>query len=172
MINTEFQKGFSLIEVVVAIAAFAIAFSFLIDAFFPRSGASVNPVLQLRSAELAQAYMEEILGKRFDENNALGSGIRCGAGPACTAVLGPEPGETRATYDDVDDFQDQDGLPDIPTDAFGNVRSAYANYRVLVTIAYAGADISLPNADAKRIDIRVTAPNGDIMDFLVYKGNF
>ncbi|MCO7226304.1 prepilin-type N-terminal cleavage/methylation domain-containing protein [Pleionea sp. CnH1-48] len=166
--------GFTLVEVVVAIAAFAVAFSFLITVFFPANRASVDPLLEMRSAELAQSYLEEILGKRFDENNTLGSTLRCGStgAPACSGSMAPDAGETRATYDDVDDYNDFDGLPDIPLDVFGNVRTEYLNYRVLVTVNYAGAEIGVANGDAKRIQVTVISPIGNTIRVTAYRGNF
>jgi MSHA pilin protein MshD len=163
--------GFTLIETVIAIVVFAVAMTFLIVAFNPATTQSADPILQIRAAELAQSYMEEIMSKRFDENNGVGSRTRCGeAGqPACSASLGPDGGESRATFDDVDDYH---GLDEAPTDALGNLRANYSSaYRVSVSVSYAGGDLGLNANDAKRIDLVVQAPNQSSYNFTFYKTN-
>lgn len=166
-----FNKGFTLVETVIAIAVFAVAMTIIIVAFNPAARQSADPILQVRAAELAQAYMEEILGKRFDENSGVGSSTRCGeAGqPACSGALGPEGGESRATFDDVDDYHN---LTEPPTDATGNPRANYSSsYSVSITVSYAGADLGLNANDAKRVDLVIQAPNQSGYNFTFYKTN-
>lgn len=165
--------GFTLVELVVAIAVFAIAMTSLIIAFNPATTGSADPILQTRAAELGQAYLEEIIGKRFDENNSVGSQSRCGDGtaPACTAQgsFGPDAGENRSRFDDVDDY---DGLTEVPTNALGTTRTNYNSYQVAITVTYAGGDLGLNAGDAKRIDLLITGPNGGQYDFTAYRTNF
>ncbi len=170
-LNKVKSRGFTLVETVIAIAVFAVAMTILIVAFNPATTQSADPILQIRAAELAQAYMEEVLGKRFDENNGVGSRTRCGeAGqPACSGTLGPDGGESRATYDDVDDYN---GLNEPPTDALGNPRANYSSsYSISITVSYAGGDLGLNANDAKRVDLVVQAPNQSSYNFTFYKTN-
>ncbi|WP_246128504.1 type IV pilus modification PilV family protein [Pleionea sediminis] len=165
------NSGFTLIEIVIAIVVFAVALTVLVVAFNPSTSATSDPVLQARAAELGQAYLEEIRGKRFDENNGIGSQIRCGDGvaPACSTTLGPE-SESRENYDDVDDYN---GLTESPTDALGNQKTNYsASYSVSITVSYAGTELGLSNQNAKRIDVTVNAPNNAIYFFSTYRTNF
>jgi len=167
--NTK-MKGFTLIELVVAIVVFAVAFTLLITAFYPSIEGSANPVLQVRAAELGQAYLEEIMAKRFDERNTTGARSRCGepSAPACSAI-GPDGGESRSSYDDVDDY---DGLNESPTDALGSPIANYNNYSVQVTVTYAGGDLGLAANDAKKIVVTVNAPLGGSFSFTSYRTNF
>ncbi len=163
--------GFTLIEIVIAIVVFSVALTFMVVTFNPATTGTANPILQARAAELGQAYLEEIRGKRFDENSTAGSQTRCGDGvaPACSGTLGPD-GESRENYDDVDDFNGLSESP--PVTPQGNNRDNYNSYTVSVTVSYAGTDLGLANGDAKRIDVNVSGPNGGSFDFSSYRTNF
>lgn len=172
------QGGFSLVELVVTIVIMAILFAGLAVLFFDQVRHSPQPVIATRAAELGQAYLDEILTKRYDERSGQGGMPRCnstdpGSQP-CSAALGPEAGESRATYDDVDDYNGLDESP--PRDALGNVRSGYANYRVQVSVAYAGTGangLGLATVqDAKLITVTVTTPQGEKIDFSAYRVNY
>lgn len=163
-------RGFTLVEIIIALAVFAVALTAIVVAFNPSVTGASNPVLQVRAAELGQAYLEEILGKRFDENTPTGAQTRCGDGvaPACSAALGAE-GETRANYDDVDDYN---GLSETPTDPLGVTKDRYSGFTVNVSVSYDGASLGLNNSDAKRIDVSVQRAGSPTYNFSVYKTNF
>lgn len=164
-------RGFTLIEIIVSIVAFGIVITLMIVAFAPNIRRGADPLFSVRAAELGQSYLEEILGKRFAENSPPGNGLRCGetGGPgACSAIGADEAGHNN--YDDVDDYDGLDEIP--PIDSSGNARTGYENFRVQVSVVYAGADIGVANTDAKRIDVTVTDPTGSVMRFAAYKANF
>ncbi|NVJ62353.1 MAG: type II secretion system protein [Gammaproteobacteria bacterium] len=165
-----FQSGFTLVEIIVALAVFSVALTALVVAFNPSVTGASNPVLQVRAAELGQAYLEEILGKRFDENTPVGAQTRCGDGiaPACSGTLGAD-GESRVNFDDVDDYN---GLSEAPTDPLGNLKDRYSGFTVSVTVTYDGASIGLNNDEAKRVDISVQRAGSPAYNFSVYKTNF
>jgi len=164
------QLGFTLIEIIVTIAVLAVAFTTLVVVFNPAVTQASSPIVDLRAAEIGQAYLEEILGKRFDENSINGSTQRCGDGTAaaCSTSLQSD-GEARPNFDDVDDFN---GLTESPVNALGNAKTEYANYSVSITVSYDGASLGLANNDAKRIDVAVQRSNGSIFNFSAYKTNF
>ena len=89
-------QGFSLVELIVTIVVTAIALTALGVGLLTANRASVDPVVSMRAAALGQAYLEEILSKRFDENNGLGGVTRCGetGQPACAASFGSCPSAT------------------------------------------------------------------------------
>ncbi|MCV6605163.1 MAG: hypothetical protein OIF34_07645, partial [Porticoccaceae bacterium] len=88
---------------------------------------------------------------------------------SCSAVLGPE-GETRATFDDVDDY---DGLNEAPSEnALGIVRPEYQNYRIAVQVSYAHDDFSRIARTVKRVEVAVTPPGQSVQRFVAYRGNF
>ncbi|MFV2060810.1 MAG: hypothetical protein ACC653_08995 [Gammaproteobacteria bacterium] len=170
-------SGFTLIEIIIVIIFISIAMVSILSAYTHSMRNSATPMHQIRAVELAQAYMEEILNKRFDEASGQGGLPRCGssdsAALACTTAVnfGAEAGETRSLYDDVDDF---DGLDDpLLIDSLGNVRTGYDNYRAQIFVSYAGNDLSsINNNDAKRIDIIITTANGSSFNFSAYRVNF
>lgn len=141
--------------------------------FAPNQQGSVSPVIQVKAAELGQAYLEEISLKRFDENSPIGNALRCNDSPGllCGAI-GTEEGITnRALFDDVDDYN---GLSDNPPqDALGNNRAGFNNFTVNVSVSYAGTDFAgLALQDLKLIQVTVITPRGNSMIFSQYRGNF
>lgn len=179
------QRGFSLVEMVVTIVVMAIVLTGVALVFYTTVRQSPEPLLNMRAAALGQAYLDEILPKRYDENSGQGGIPRCdstdpGAKP-CSTTLGPDVSptnppnpETRAQYDDVDDYNGLNESP--PRDALGNVLPGYANYRVQVSVVYAGNGpdgLGLANLqDAKLITVTVTTPSGDRMVFSAYRVNY
>ena len=188
------QKGLSLVELVVTIVLLAIALVGITQAVQFGLGQSADTTLEVRAVALAQSYLDEIVGKRFDENSPVNGIPPCHpTGPPprqCTAEasFGPDGGETRADFDDVDDYHgldEGDGQVNPLQDAQGNPRTGYANFRVQVTVRYlnpgAGEEeetLAQNNElddqyDAKLITLNVShrsLTNG--IDFSVYKANF
>ena len=169
------QRGFTLIELIVAMVALAIVLAALATLVYPTMKRNPEALIQIRAVELGQAYLDEILTKRYDEISQQGGVRPCSAAnpglPNCSAVLGPEEG-SRASYDDVDDYNGLNESP--PRDALDNARSTYGNYRVQVAVSYAGTDLPGTGGaeDAKRITVTVSSPLGDDFVFAAYRLNF
>lgn len=169
------QSGATLVEIIIAIALMAIALVPLTMSFSFTAGRSADAMIEVRLVELGQAYIEEILSKRFDENSAPGGAPPCSSVSTACGAIGAEAGETRATFDDVDDYHGIDEMP--PLDSLGNVRAGYDRFRVEVEVAYASAaEVASYGLDAstdlKKILVRVHPPVGTAIDFEVYRGNF
>jgi MSHA pilin protein MshD len=135
----------------------------------------LHTLADVKVVELGQAYIEEILSKRFDENTAQGGSPPCAPGGIACGALGPETGESRDVYDDVDDYHGVVDQP--PLDSLGMPRIGYDRFTVEVEVAYATAaeiaSYGLDNtSDAKRIMVRVSPPDGTAIEFDVYRGNF
>ena len=173
-ISINSSRGFTLIEISVSIAAIGILCVLGLNAYRILMTQGTDPLYSMRAAELGQSYLEEMLGKRFDENSPLGNSLRCNAPsrPTCSATLGPDAGETtHITFDDFDDYNNFSDSP--PTDQSGAVRSNYTGFSVTATVIYAGSEIGLPNnTDAKRADVTVKDPSGSKYVFTAYKANF
>lgn len=195
------QAGLSLVELIVTIVILAVALaglSVMLNNGFSRSS---DALIQLRTVSLAQAYLDEILGKRFDENSrnrgippCRGStgplGRRCSqeTGTPQPEVFGPDGSETRATYDDVDDYHGLNegfGTGNDLEDAEGVQRTGYDNYTVNVQVRYINTGVGEEEAlfnvnnelddqyDAKLITVTVSH-SALPQDFIyaAYKSNF
>ncbi|MCX4031974.1 prepilin-type N-terminal cleavage/methylation domain-containing protein [Aeromonas caviae] len=117
MRSPKIRRGFTLVEFVVGIVLLAVALTGILGLLINQAPQAVDPVQQVRAAQLAQRILGEMLEKSFDEHSDHNGGrFRCGetagspavAYPACTdsASYGPDSGETRPyQFNDVDDYQ-------------------------------------------------------------------
>lgn len=192
------SRGMTLIELVAAIVILGIALTGITIAVYRGVGQSADVMTQTRAVALAQSYLQEITGRRFDENSNPRGIPPCwtdAPGLAdCTAVSNfgstiNEPNEdARPQYDDVDDYHgvnegwnSTDGEP--LRDADGIEREGYDNFRIEVSVRYIqpgedgleeflGVNLGHPE-DAKFITVTVFHPDQpDGWDFSVYKANF
>ncbi len=159
--------GFSLIELILFIIIVGVATTGLFAAINPSVVSSVNPIYQVRALELAQAQMDKIFGKRYDELSPVGGFPPCasgeaGAPPACSAVLGSEEGVNPDDFDDVDDY----------INAAAPVPADYGGYSMAIAVQYAGTDLGLTNVAAKLITVSVTPSAGEPVVLSAYRGNF
>ncbi len=139
------RTGFTLIEVLVTVVVLAIAASAIMNVFISTVRSSADPLLQQQAVSIAAAYIEEIQSQHF-------------ADPVQAETGAAEAGETRATYDDV---QDYNGLSDVGAkDQNGNAINGLSDYTVDVSVS--GATLSgastIAATDAMRIDVTVTHP--------------
>lgn len=160
------QKGVTLIEMVITIVILGIALSALISSLSSGISQSATPLWESRSLELTQAYLDEILAMKFDGAQPLGGGVVSGVCAISTD------GQSRANYDDVDDY---DGLNDSPPQLIETSldMSTYSDFSVLVSVSCSGTELNLSDdAFAKRIVVTVNVPGGQSRSVAVYKGNF
>ncbi len=177
-----------MVEMVVTIVILAIALVGVANMVGLGTSNSANALVEARAIALGYAYLDEIVGRRFDERSAASGLDPCfGLNPVdpdrCTAIasLGTDGGgeSSRDRYDDVDDYdqlEEGDGVPGSPiVDADGVEREGYENFNVTVGVRYAGDDVVLggDKTDAKLITVTVTNRAQDQgWEFSVYKGNF
>ncbi len=176
--------GFTLIELVIFIVVIALALTGTILVINQSVTLAPQALVKTRAMEIAQAYLDEIATKKYDENTGQGGLPACdsAAGPNCTneracgsalnptVLFGPD-NETRSTYNDVDDYHCTDDNP--PVDAAGNSNPDYADYRVQISVSYAGNDLGLAdNRYAKLINLLITTPFGDTIPVSYYRTNY
>lgn len=194
------QQGLTLIEMVATIVILSIALVSLTLMINTGLSRSADTLIELRTATLAKAYLDEILGKRFDENSANNGIPPCRApdGPGgvppnreCTVEgsFGPDGGESRSSFDDVDDYTNIDegeGGGGPLQDANGNTRTGYDGFRVVVDVRYinvaAGGDEEFglgqnneldDEYDAKVITVTVSHRLLSVpFPYTAYKSNF
>lgn len=189
-VMTSRQQGMTLIEMVLTIAILAVALTGLTVMIQGGLSRSSDTLLEVRAVALAQSYLDEILSRRFDEQSQS-NGI-----PPCRATARPctvegsfgSDGETRATYDDVDDYHnlvEGDGEANPLRDSLGTTRVGYDNFRVAVSVRYLNLGVgeeeeNLAQAselndqyDAKlvTISVRHRSMTQDLV-FSAYKSNF
>ncbi|WGO97421.1 prepilin-type N-terminal cleavage/methylation domain-containing protein [Saccharophagus degradans] len=150
-----YQSGVTLIETVVFLVVVSIALVALIRVYTQAVVSSVDPVVQIRALEKAQAQMDEILARKFDENTPTGGVPACDSstGVAC-AGISPD-----ADYDDVGDYN-------------GFVDASETNYTVSVSVVNAGSELGLANTRARRITVTALMPGGNSVVLSAYKVNF
>lgn len=148
-------RGVTLVETLVFIVVISVALVALIKVFNASVMSSVDPAVRARALTLAQAQIDEILARKFDENTPTGGVPACdsSAGVACAGIVAD------SDYDDVGDFNNY-------------VDNSHANFPVNVSVSNAGADLGLPVAQARLITVNVGMPGGDTLTLSAYKVNF
>ena len=150
------ERGFTLIEIVMVIVLLAIIVPGVMFYFIQGVKDSAGPQTRTSALFLAEALMEEARSKRWDEVSAVNIQELC---TSASAVPGTEVGESRATYDDIDDFNGIDNTP--PIDSQGVAMSGYPGYRRQASVTYVNpADLNTGVAGPtcyKRIAVTVTS---------------
>lgn len=162
------QQGFTLIELVIGMLVIAIAIVMLTSMLFPQADRAAKTLHRVKSAELAHSVMNEIWGKRYDQNtNANGGTPACDSplGNNCSTSLGPEVGESRNSFNDVDDYN---GLNETATmlNSTQTYAAAYPNYQLSVTVAYG------PAPNTKLVTINVTTPDNEVITYNLVRSNY
>ena len=157
------QRGVTLIDLIVIIVIVAIALPPMIGLLIQVTRQSTFGVTVTRANHLASTLFEEMRSKRGDENAT-----------AASATLGPDPGETRATYDDVDDYHGLDESP--PKDSLGTDLAGSGGFRQQVSVCYvANTDLDTCIGGPtlyKRITVTVTDPEGRASELVTMISNF
>lgn len=158
------QQGVTLVELVITIVLISIAIAGVVGGFSLVVGRSSDTLFQSRTTAIGQAYLDEILSRRFDQATGIG-----GTPPYDGDCRVQPSGGNRDQFRVVDDYDVIDGeSPQLVSGAFG---AEYNDYSVSVDVTCAGSEVDV-GEDAKRIDVAVDPPEGPEMVFTVYKGNF
>lgn len=193
-VNKRQSTGFTLVELILGIVVLAISLTIITGLLAPQARQSADPVVQIRATALGQALMNEILAKSFDQRSERNSPwIRCGEqaivctepvrlGPDCIDATQAAPAcsgsslESRATFNDVDDYHNLTLNSDAEFAAFFNLPTDYyKGFSISVSVAY---DDNYDNTGssssktAKLITIEVLASNNELYQFSAYRGNY
>ncbi len=146
------QRGFTLIDLILTIVIVALAVPPMMALFIQATSQGTFGVSMTRANHLASTLYEEIRAKPGDEN-----------GDAASTTLGPDTGENRATYDDVDDYHGLDESP--PQDSQASTIAGFTAFRQQVSVCYVDPNIDLDTCQGgvsnyKRITVTVTDPEG------------
>ena len=132
------QRGATLIELVVSVVIISVVVTAMMMLITQTVGRSSDPLMRAQAIAIAEAYMEEILGVSLTD-------------PDGGDVGGPEAGESRATYDDLNDYHNASG-PEPATDQYGAAIAGLDAYSVEVTVSGA----TLNGSPATRVRVEVT----------------
>lgn len=117
-----YQSGISLIELIIFIVILSVALTGITLIYINATRYSADPMMRIRSIELAQSTLEEILLKAYDDNTPTGGGCvqmsnaattLCTSGttpasdPDAGTPLGTDGEVNRSTFNDVDDYTNQ-----------------------------------------------------------------
>lgn len=128
----------TLVETMVFLVVVGIALGALLRAYQQAVVDSVDPVVRTRALELAQATLDEVMARKFDESTPTGGVPPCNGigGVVCTGIVAD------VGYDDVGDYN-------------GYADSADPNYLVSVTVNDAGTDLGITNSNARLVSVTV-----------------
>ena len=71
------SQGFTLIEIIIGLVLSTLAISLVATAIFPLMTRSVEPLFQIRAAEIAQSILDDVMSRRYDEATPLGGTPIC-----------------------------------------------------------------------------------------------
>lgn len=147
------QRGFTLVELVVAITVVSIAAATILGALAQAASRSADAMVQQQAIAIGQAYLEEI-----QQRYVVDPGI------------GTPPNTGRGSWDLVDQYN---GLSDVGAhDQFGNAIAALSAYNVSVAVGTSSALGGLPGAATRRIDVTVTRTPGVSVTLTGYRTNY
>ena len=175
------KKGFTLIELILAIVIIGIGISSFALLMNASTRNSIDPMVRQQANAVARAYLEEVLLKPFcDPDITTDCPTNCTTGSTCTNATCTENtggAETRATFDDVCDFDNVITNAAV-TDQTGASITSLSDYRVTVdVIDDAGANLNTLTGGASqslRVDVNVTNINNANVNVTVsgYRTNF
>ncbi|MDJ0833328.1 MAG: prepilin-type N-terminal cleavage/methylation domain-containing protein [Gammaproteobacteria bacterium] len=152
------HQGFTLLEVLITIVVIAISATALLGVFSAVVSRSADPMIEQQAIAIAEAYMEEIQLKSFED-------------PQGGETNGSEEGANRAQFDDVQDYNDAsvDGAVE---DQNGNPIAQLAAYTVTVTVGFEDLDTITDGINSLRIDISVNHPAIDPINLSGFRTNY
>lgn len=161
------KRGFTLIELIVGMLVFSIAIVLLTSVLFPQGDHAAQTLQRVRAAELAQSVLNEIWGKAYDDNTPVSGVPACNSpdGVACGNHIGPEAGEGRNDFDDVDDY---DGMTEAALRLNSNSTYAadYPGFLLRVSVTANASN------NTKLVHVVVTTPQGEPIAFDAVRSNY
>lgn len=171
------QRGFTLVETIIVIVLVGAMMAGMTSLFMTSVGNSHRPFLRERALAVANAFMDEISRKRWNECTPIGGGAINIASGICPdgvttpiPTIGSDAGESRASYDDIDDYHGLDQSP--PQDSAGNDMPEYDGFTVTVSVTQpAGAWNTVPASDVRLITVSVTSNINETISVSSYRLN-
>jgi Tfp pilus assembly protein PilV len=145
------QAGITLVELILYIVIVSIGIAGILSVMNITSQHSADPMVRKQALAVAESLLEEIALKDFSDPD------------------GSEAGETRPTFDDVDDYDgyNSNGIKDINEVAIG----ALADYQVNVTVAGAALG-GIAAGEALLVTVIVSGPGNESITLNGYRTNY
>lgn len=145
-------RGFTLIELIVAITIVAIAATIILGVMGAVASRSADAMLQQQAIAIAQAYLDEIEQRWVADPN------------------GTIPNTGRSSWDLVDEYNNlyNGGAQD----QFGTPIPGLEAYTVTVNVAQSSALPGITGTNARRIDVTVTTPPNVSVTLSGYRTNY
>ena len=143
------QRGATLVELVVSIVVISVGLAGALIVMDHTARASADPMNQYQAIAIAEAYLEEALLQEFVDPDGLG-------------------GETRATFDDINDYNFTDvGARDQNDQAIAGLEQ----YTVTIAVT-AEAFNGIAAANSRRVQVTVTPPFGSTVVMSAYRTSY
>ncbi len=145
------QAGISLVELILFIVIVSVGLAGILSVMNLTTRHSADPMVRKQALAAAESLMEEIALKNFSDPD------------------GSEAGETRPSFDDVDDYHgySSNGIRDINETPIG----ALADYQVSVAVTAAALG-GIAAGEALRITVTVSGPGGESITLDGYRTNY
>ena len=126
------NRGVNLVELLISIVIISIACTGVLLIYAQTVRYSADPMVQTQALAIAEAYLDEILARPLVDPD------------------GTNVGETRATYDNVGDYDNLSNTP--PQDQGGTVQTDPDGYQVDVDVT---AGVNVNGVAMSQVDVRV-----------------
>lgn len=148
-------RGFTFIELVISLVVIGIAVTGVLLIYTTTVARSSDPLVRQQALAIAESYLEEVVAKHYDD-------------PDGGETFGVEAGETRATFDDVWDY---DGLNGAPSRPYGspNAIAQLAAYNVGVAITDGTGALGVT---AARVDVTVSHNGTQVISLWGYRADY
>ncbi|MBY6187263.1 type II secretion system GspH family protein [Marinobacter hydrocarbonoclasticus] len=171
--NPDTRKGFTLIEMVVGMVVLAIALVLMATLLFPLAERSSMGVQRAKTAQLGQAVLAELAGRRLDVATPLGGGpvatLTCCADNAAVCASAATDPNDPGSWELLDRF---DGFSGAADRLLGGELYNGFSLAIAVRCQSAGALGTPWPGGAKLTEVTVTSPTGESMAFAQLRGNF
>ncbi|HSV15467.1 MAG TPA: type II secretion system protein [Tepidisphaeraceae bacterium] len=153
------RRAFTIIEAALSVAIVGVLLATSMTTFAAIAKQRKVQMERRLGYELGQQLMSEILQQYFQD--------------PVSPVFGPESGETRANYDDVDDYNGWTETP--PARRDGTALSDYSGWTRAVAVAYVdplNPGSTIGSSTLKRVTVTVTAPSGKQYALAGYRSQY
>jgi MSHA pilin protein MshD len=165
-------RGFTLVEVILFIVVVSVGLAGLLTVYQTSVRSSADPMIRKQAILIAEATMNEIMQKSFQNdpadpaNTSATLGCTPNTAPACAA----NSWANRPNYNDVDDYNgfNQTGILQIDGSTAVN---GLANYTLQINVAGAALG-GIAAANAKRIVVTVTNGGTEIVTLTGFRTNY